>query len=497
MIGLTGRQKLQSPDIGSMMPTYSSLKHHTHSRKSKSRSPRSQSHVLAAAILTLAFLPHNPTIAAEPKPTPTVIEGESLEYLILERRGQQQPIPGNIVSISAEGVRIQERGMTSLISWDLIRRITQATPAANQSNSSQQPATPDPQTTSDIADLSREGEHVWRAAARLERGDWRAAEPLFEQLFAARFQSPPPTQQQNQQQPAETTQGPTSQIIAEGLLRSRLHRGARLQAVEPWLHYAKLAESRASSTEPWIGGRTSLDPVLDSLTRLPPHPPIWSPDRVMERVSQEQFWQHVESGTGVAAAVARLYRASMEVERGMPIDPVLSAVSRHRGDAGIELTRDILLSRGGRDADERESARRRLNERARSDTSPRWVEAWCRAAIGRSLIREPAEQDRRRGMIELMHLPARFSATQPTLTALALAEVAWTLEDLADPQAATVVRSVITDNRARHPLRSWPIELFSPPTQPARTLPATIIKPLIRKVTAPAWPQPQHPHTSN
>lgn len=450
-----------------MMPTHSSLKRHTHSRKSKSRSPRSQSHVLAAAILTLAIFPHNHTIAAEPKPTPTVIEGESLESLILERRGQQQPIPGNIVSISAEGVRIQERGMTSLISWDLIRRITQATPTANQSNSNQQPATPDPQTTSDIADLSREGEQVWRATARLERGDWRAAEPLFEQLFAARFQS----QQQQQQQPAETTQGPTSQIIAEGLLRSRLHRGANLQAVEPWLHYAKLAEFRASSTEPWIGGRTSLDPILDSLTKLPPNiPPIWSPDRVMERVSQEQFWQHVESGTGVAAAIARLYRASMEVERGMPIDPALSAVSRHRGDAGIELTRDILLSRGGRDADERESARRRLNERARSDSSPRWVEAWCRAAIGRSLIREPSEQDRRRGMIELMHLPARFSATQPTLTALALAEVAWTLKDLADPQAAAVVRSVITEQFGPDILlRSWPIELFSPPTQPART----------------------------
>lgn len=471
MIGPLGQQKHQFTAIGKQTPSNSSLarQSHTQEHKTKQRTPLKRTLALAAGILTLAILPQSKTIAAEPKPTPTVIEGESLESLILERRGQQLPIPGNIVSISAEGVRIQERGMTSLISWDLIRRITPASTAANQSNTNQQPATPHTQTKSAIADLSREGEQVWRAAARLERGDWKAAEPLFEQLFAARFQSSPNTQQQ--QQPAETTQGPTSQIIAEGLLRSRLHRGVHLQAVEPWLHYARLAESRASSTEPWIGGRTSLDPVLDALTRLPPNiPPIWSPDRVMERVSQEQFWQHVESGTGVAAAIARLYRASMEVERGIPIDPALSAVSRHRGDAGIELTRDILLSRGGRDADERESARRRLNERARSDTSPRWVEAWCRAAIGRSLIREPAEQDRRRGMIELMHLPARFSATQPTLTALALAEVAWTLEDLAEPQAAAVVRSVITEQFGPdNLLRSWPIELFSPPTQPTRT----------------------------
>jgi len=392
-----------------------------------------------------------------------LIEGPALAGLVLERRGQKDPMPGEIISVSPEGVRIRERTLVSLVSWDVVRRIRPAanSTTTNASSATRQEADAEKITAQTLAKLTQSGENVWRAAARLERGDWRAAEPLFQPLFSAYF----PTQEQQSgvsAPPDRRAGGPTAQIVTEGLLRCRLQRGAYVQAVEPWFRYARLAEARAASNEPWIGGRLDLEPVLDAVTKLAPAiPPIWPPDRIVERVSQEPFWQHVESGPGAAAAVARLYRASLEVERGVPIDAALSASSRHRGDAGLELARDILVSRGGRDVEERESARRRLLERARSEVSPRWMEAWCRAAVGRSLIRESAEADRRRGMIELMHLPARFSHAQPSLTFIALCEVAWTLDDLGEPSAAATVRKVLVERFGPESLtRIWPVEPF-------------------------------------
>src|SRR6185436_14279511 len=86
---------------------------------------------------------------------------------------------------------------------------------------------------------------AWRARTRAERGDWAAAEPLFEELFPL----------------IEGKDGPTAAMVAEGLVRCRLRRGAQGAALWPWLEWLGVME-RSGGLGPaagkaragWVGG---------------------------------------------------------------------------------------------------------------------------------------------------------------------------------------------------------------------------------------------------
>jgi hypothetical protein len=84
-----------------------------------------------------------------------------------------------------------------------------------------------------------------------------------------------------------------------------------------------------------------------------------------------------------------------------------------------------------------------------------WMEAWCRIGLGRSLIREEESGARLRGVIELLHLPARFGTEHPNLAGVALADAAVTMAELGDVEAARSLKDELIAKFPNHPVLAW------------------------------------------
>lgn len=315
---------------------------------------------------------------------------------------------------------------------------------------------------------------LWRARTRLERGDWPAAEPIFEKLFPAARGQP----------------GPTPAVIAEGLLRCRLRRGAHVQAVEPML---ALLRAQAEGTATWLApdwaSAAGLGPVVDaSLTLVPSLPPMWAPLPALETLVRDTAWatgwgETPGKGPSRTAQLASLYLEAARADVGLPASvPAITAA-----DQGVQLVEAIVRARVG-NAEQRAAARRVLQERLTSIESaaaggagtagaeeapgtPAWVEAWLRAGLGRSLTRESAEDQRLAGVVQLLHLPARFARSHPYLAGLALAEASATMKELGDERGAGVLARELASTFPTHPALDWEPLRAARFAEPARAAP--------------------------
>src|SRR5262249_52404407 len=75
--------------------------------------------------------------------------------------------------------------------------------------------------------------------------------------------------------------------------------------------------------------------------------------------------------------------------------------------------------------------------------------------IGRSLLREDDPKDRRRGVTELLHVPARYADALPHLSALALAESASAMKELGDTGSAAILVRELRTPYPGHPVLGW------------------------------------------
>jgi hypothetical protein len=161
-----------------------------------------------------------------------------------------------------------------------------------------------------------------------------------------------------------------------------------------------------------------------------------------------------DPATGAIDEPAAASRADVLARRMRAIEDLAEPA-----DAPYELRRSLVFVRAivvSRIAqpDERERARRTLEAFAmlHHDT---WVEAWARAAIGRSLTIEPDAPSRRAGVVELLGVAALFAGEQRDLAAVALAEAAYTLDLLGDDAAAGAVRAELNRIAPYHPALAW------------------------------------------
>src|SRR5262249_33480510 len=83
---------------------------------------------------------------------------------------------------------------------------------------------------------------------------------------------------------------------------------------------------------------------------------------------------------------------------------------------------------------------------AASPSLPVWAEGWARYKIGSALLREQETVRRQAGMLDLLHLPARFGRTLPALSAMALAAVADALEGQGQSDSAVLLRAELRQN---------------------------------------------------
>ncbi len=348
----------------------------------------------------------------------------------VQLRGSKDGVDAPVRGVSLEGVTVggaPEGGgdQGQIIGWDLVRVIPGHEEAA--------------------AEFLPYADRAWRARSRLERGDWAAAEPLFEEL-------------------ARTYQGfggPTAAMVHEGLLRCRLRRGAQGAAVWAWLDWVGTLQGSRGESHRWMGGRTGLPAVRDGATELIPGlPPIWVGGHALAAVAGSEEWSRFTpgpAGASIAADLAALYRHAAAFEAGVPSEMPTTDTFH----PGVRFVAEIVASRAAGTLDDRRLARGKLERRLIAGRGPNavppepWVEAWCRAAIGRSLVLEQDESLRRRGVRELLHLPARFADDHPYLAGVCLAEAAAAMGGLGEHDAASILVEELRRRFPGHPALAW------------------------------------------
>lgn len=370
----------------------------------------------------------------------------------IELRSSMTTPPGRILSIDLAGVtlaapelagvegagqpRVRSTGApggagappaATIITWDRIRAVHGE-------------AAEEAEPFREIADKA------WRARTRLERGDALAAEPLFEELFA-----------HYREQGALGSA--TSAVIAEGLLRCRIRRGAHISAIEPWLALLQASDALPTLMSDWARS-SELSPVIDQATGLAPGlPPMWLPWPAVEAFARANLSEGDDDPTRIISrrgeALAALYIHAAQMDAGL--ESTLPHIRSN--DPGVHLVLAIVQSRSP-DAEQRQRARQRLEERLRprggtAQPTPAWIEIWCRAAIGRSLIRETQADLKQLGILQLLHLPARFATSHPYLVGLALAEASVALRDLGDARSAEILAAELADQYPTHAARDW------------------------------------------
>jgi hypothetical protein len=339
-------------------------------------------------------------------------------------RDRLTPLPVEIVAVDAAGVTVSG-GVSGderrVIPWDRVARV-------------------DGPRAAEAGAFSERGTALWRGVSRLDRGDLRLARVALEPLAGADGVG------------GGVLQGASAAVLAEALVRLALAEGRGLGAVRPWLAwYGQTDAARA-----WARAERGGAGLIDASTELAPRvPPMFS--RVVSPVGLRAVL-----GGGAwpeAGVVGALYRLAAEHEAQEPADRAVPELPEGAG-VGAALVHAVVRARvadeAGRAAG-REALRamlRRssadvgeLGEEADADASGadhgerlgEWSVAWLRAGLGRSLLRETDPATRRAGVIELLHVPAGFSASQPELSAICLAEAAAALRGLGEPAAAAVL----------------------------------------------------------
>ncbi len=338
-----------------------------------------------------------------------VVAAQDSAGSVVLRRGEAAPSYPP-VAVDARGVHVGIAGepptVGGTVSWDRVRRV-------------------DGPLADEAAAYAELAETVWRAQARLSRGDAVAAEPLFEEASAMLSAGGA----------GGELVGPTHAVVHAGLVRCRLGRGALAAAVVPWL------DLRAAIL---AGAVDELPEAVDHATALVPGlPPIFTATPAVRALAQMELragWP------AEVSSLATLYAQAAQLATGG--SPAWAEPSEL--GPGTTLVRDCVAAQL-REPAPRSAARERLLERLESGAAKPWVRAWCHAAIGRSLVLEPDRDDQLRGVVHLLTVPAEYTFAQPYLAGTCLADAAAALDALGDRDAARVLALELMREHRQHP----------------------------------------------
>ena len=337
--------------------------------------------------------------------------------VVVLRDGQGE-LTGTIQASDDSALRIETLdGKRRQVAWDVIRAVRFDSAVA---------------TPGSMTERMKRAEDIWRARSRLQRGDAALAEPIFERLFVA----------------SPERRGETDLIIAEGLLRSRLNRGAILEAYLPALETARLRRLGIKSDR-----YDDLVPVYDEATSLCVFlAPPWT-DQVSTTRLIQQLEQWKSGGDERLANIAEGYRILAEHAGGTIPDSVETPSSETETGGGDSSLPNVLrLAIESRRASS--TARRSAQGDLRHQLSRRddWQEPLFRYMLGTSLLLEPGEGLRRQGLVELAWLPARHGRSHPYLAGVALAIMARELAAQGDLKAAMRLEAELKRTYPNHPV---------------------------------------------
>ncbi|MDX2117607.1 MAG: hypothetical protein SFY96_05415 [Planctomycetota bacterium] len=359
---------------------------------------------------------------------------QAAESVAVLRGGRGEQL--GVVAVSVDGVSVGElvAGVSSarMLSWHQVRSVRGT-----------------------LADAARQYEKTsdaaWRGIARLDRGDDVGAESVLEPL-------------------AKTYQmrgGPTACAVFAGLLRCRLARGAQTLAVESWTDWMIAGEvapdaGKGPGVSSFDRAESVLAGTMDATTGLVTTlPPVWLGVPAVKALAGAEAMPP-EAGPGRAQQLKDLYVQAARFESGLSTR--LPALDTTWSDAQ-RLVWQVVAARIGDDATRRE-ARAGLAARLKG-AIPAWQDAWCRVGLGRSLILEQDDEQKREGLLHLLMLAAREDGSDVYLTGVAIAEAAATMAARGDSAGATVVLADLSRRYPDHPAMEW-----------------SVIKPLIRGASA-------------
>lgn len=335
----------------------------------------------------------------------------------LHRRGESAPIEGRTIEVNEDGVLFHvSRGPQSgdvLITWDRVQHLET-----------------DREGFAEAFEQRRSlSERLWRARSRIERGDHAAAEPILDSLFA------------------ETVHrtSATALIVAEGLLRCRLARGARAAAVIPWLETHRLLNAGLKPA-----AYTAMRPVVDLQSGLCAQlPPVWT-----RSVGVEQMLADLGSYADEAPEVQRLaalYARAARLALGAPLE---EAGAFYRSDEAWDRDPGVVVVTTFVAALERvkplPADPEKVLARPLREESP--LTSWALFLRGLTRV-ESADADRRRhGLVDLLTIPAMHREANGYLAGFAIDRAASVLEQMGRAAEAASLRTELKREDPAHPL---------------------------------------------
>ena len=366
-------------------------------------------------------------------------------------------VTGKILSMTGNGLRMRpDIGEERTILWSHVGGVSG--PAAGKF----------------AATFAAMAEGVWRLTARVNRGDAEGAELLYDKLEASGT--------------LDGLRGASRRAAMRTVIQLRLSRGFVTGAARAY--FESLAATGALADEALVGGgsvqgsgdwggestpgnnRAAVDGVTGLCPNLPPAFSAQLSGGGLAALAQWPGWAACTALPGAAGEVARWYETeaisaaggrTVLLEGLLPVMDVGGAAT-----AGPEVLTRMVVQAARGNAEQRRAAREWLGRRLAAEAAKvegagaggsgdargagakfgedglverSWQEAWCRLGIGRSLLAESDAADRRRGMLELLHVPAEFAQRLPLAAAVALSDVATELEKQGDLSTAAALRA--------------------------------------------------------
>jgi hypothetical protein len=336
-------------------------------------------------------------------------------------RGGVEPVKGLSAVAALRGLEVQQGTAKAAVTipWDMVRDVEGATI---------------PGLESELAI----GQDLWRARIRVERGDEALAEPLFTKHWE-RYRS---------------QDGPTTAVIAEGLLRCALAKNDLRAAVEPWSVCLRIGSNGEPSRYPDLPG--ILDDTTGLLPELSPFLPTSTrPDLADALRDAAKSMSATQAGVA-SEATARLARILAATERDAKPTPA-AEVSRDAAPAvrALSLIEAILSAPDARAAAKAVAEFERILPDA-----PAYLSAWKFAAAGTHaarMARATTGDSRNRALEEaalaFLAVPASGLDKTGLVDAYALEEAVALLKESGDnvsaAQVATILDEKVRDARLR------------------------------------------------
>ena len=212
-----------------------------------------------------------------------VLTGSAAHGDVVQRRGAADPLEGT-VTVGPDGARVRTAtNAIHVVPWDRVRAVETDDPALRVMV----------ERWADTADA------LWRARSRVERQDTTAAEPLLVRAF-------------------DETIGATHEtalVVAEGVLRCRLARGANDEAIIPALECIRL---RAAGVQ--TDSYAALAPIHDAATGLLPMLPPWFVETRSSSAQRAASWTTYLTAHGTRAdttPIGQLYLDALRRTAGV------------------------------------------------------------------------------------------------------------------------------------------------------------------------------------